>query len=59
MPMRKLSTRCMDELEKKKEEALEVVRSPRTQTLDILRQFARVYHAEPALRVELRGYVLN
>ena len=42
--MRKLSTQCMDDLE---------------QTMDFLKQFARAYQAEPAVRPELCGYVLN
>ena len=48
--MRKLSTQCMDDLEKN---------SPRKQTMDFLKQFARAYQAEPAVRPELCGYVLN
>ena len=49
--MRKLSTQCMDDLEAKS--------SPRKQTMDFLKQFARAYQAEPAVRPELCGYVLN
>ena len=51
--MRKLSTQCMDDLEKK------VKSAPRKQTMDFLKQFARAYQAEPAVRPELCGYVLN
>lgn len=57
--MRKLSTQCMDDLEKKMKSAPEAKSSPRKQTMDFLKQFARVYQAEPAVRPELCGYVLN
>lgn len=43
--MRKLSTRCMDDLEKKVKSAPEVKSSPRKQTMDFLKQFARAYQA--------------
>ena len=58
-PMRKLSTQCMDDLEKKVKSAPEAKSSPRKQTMDFLKQFARAYQAEPAVRPELCGYVLN
>ena len=45
--MRKLSTQCMDDLEKKVKSAPEAKSSP------------RAYQAEPAVRPELCGYVLN
>ena len=44
--MRKLSTQCMDDLEKKVKSAPEAKSS-------------RAYQAEPAVRPELCGYVLN
>ena len=55
--MRKLSTQCMDDLEKKVKSAPEA--KSRKQTMDFLKQFARAYQAEPAVRPELCGYVLN
>ena len=55
--MRKLSTQCMDDLEKKVKSAPEAKSSPRKQTMDFLKQFARAYQAEPAVRSELCGYV--
>ena len=57
--MRKLSTQCMDDLEKKVKSAPEPKTSPRKQTMDFLKQFARAYQAEPAVHPELCGYVLN
>ena len=53
--MRKLSTQCMDDLEKKVKSAPEAKSSPRKQTMDFLKQFARAYQAEPAVRSELCG----
>ena len=55
--MRKLSTQCMDDLEKKVKSAPEAKSSPRKQTMDFLKQFARAY--QPAVRPEFCGYVLN
>ena len=40
--MRKLSTQCMDDLEKKMKSAPEAKSSPRKQTMDFLKQFARL-----------------
>ena len=57
--MRKLSTQCMDDLEKKVKSAPEAKSSPRKQTMDFLKQFARAYQAEPAVRPELCGYELR
>ncbi|WP_165157760.1 hypothetical protein [Parabacteroides sp. ZJ-118] len=57
--MRKFSTRCMDDLEKKMKSAPEVKSLPRKQTIDFLKQFARAYQAEPAVCPEFCGYVLN
>lgn len=60
MPMKRLSTQCMDKLENKKTQRGGESKSlPHQKTLDFLSQFARVYHAEPVLRTELCGYVLN
>lgn len=33
--------------------------SPKQQTIDFLKQFARSYHAEPALGNDLCGFLLN
>ena len=41
--MRKLSTQCMDDLEKKVKSAPEAKSSPRKQTMDFLKQFARAF----------------
>lgn len=58
--MKSLSTQCMDDLEKKtQKKAKSDAGKPRKQTLDFLSQFARVYQAEPALKAEVCGYVLN
>ncbi|WP_280758094.1 MULTISPECIES: hypothetical protein [unclassified Parabacteroides] len=32
---------------------------PQKKTLDFLSQFARVYHAEPAMQEKLCGFVMN
>ena len=34
-------------------------KGPKSRTVDFLRQFARVYHAEPALDTALGGYILS
>ena len=57
--MRKFSTRCMDKLEKNADKTLLVDSQPKKNTLDFLRQFARVYQAEPMLQPGLCGFVLN
>lgn len=57
--MRKLSTRCMENIDSKGMNAHDVKTSPKEQTLDFLRQFARVYNAESNLYKDIRGYVLN
>ena len=58
--MRKLSTQCMDDLEKKVKSAPEAKSSPRKQTMDFLKQFCEgIIKREPAVRPELCGYVLN
>ena len=57
--MRKLSTQCMDDLEKKVKSAPEAKSSPRKQTMDFLKQFARAYQAEPAVRPERESILLG
>lgn len=59
--MKKLSTQCMDELKDKTDKNRNEKKqsTPRTQTLDFLMQFARVYHSEPTLHPELCGVVMN
>lgn len=58
--MKRLSTPPMTLPESKTKRTADEVRTkPRRQTLDFLSRFARVYQAEPALRPELAGYVLN
>lgn len=57
--MRKFSTRCMDKLEKNADQTLLVDSQPKKNTLDFLRQFARVYQAESMLQPGLCGFVLN
>ena len=58
-PMRKFSTHCMDKMEKHVNHALTGDSEPKKSTLDFLRQFARVYQAEPMLQPGLCGFVLN
>ena len=58
-PMRKFSTHCMDKMEKHVNHALTGDSEPKKSTLDFLRQFARVYQAEPMLEPGLCGFVLN
>lgn len=58
--MKRLSTLCMDDLKNKTQrKSKNNSEKPRKQTLDFLSQFARVYQAEPALKAEVCGYVLN
>ena len=57
--MRKFSTHCMDKLDKQVNHTLTAESQPKQTTLDFLRQFARVYHAEPMLEPGLGGFVLN
>ena len=58
--MKRLSTQCMNEIENKTDRnRKERKTTPRRQTLDLLTQFARVYHSEPALRTEFCGFVMN
>lgn len=58
--MKRFSTQCMNGLENKTKKNRDGKKSaPSKQTLDFLSQFARIYHAEPAMQPELRGYVMN
>ncbi|MDH6304711.1 hypothetical protein M2459_001448 [Parabacteroides sp. PF5-5] len=57
--MRKLSTRCMETVNKTKKEWGTEKSIPQKKTLDFLSQFARVYHAEPAMQEKLCGFVMN
>ena len=57
--MRKFSTHCMDKLAKQVNHTLTAESQPKQTTLDFLRQFARVYQAEPMLEPGLCGFVLN
>ena len=58
--MKRFSTQCMDGLkDKTKKNRNEKKSTPSKQTLDFLSQFARIYHAEPAMQPELCGYVMN
>lgn len=58
--MKQFSTRCMNEFDKKQERNLRGNNSkPRVSTLNLLKQFARVYQAEPSLEKEICAYVLN
>lgn len=58
--MKRFSTHCMDELkDKTKKNRNEKKSTPSQKTLDFLSQFARSYHAEPALQPEFCGYVMN
>ena len=58
--MKSCSTEGMDGLkDKTKKNRNEKKSAPSRQTLDFLSQFARSYHAEPALQPEFCGYVMN
>ena len=57
--MRKFSTHCMDKLDKQVNHTLTAESQTKQTTLDFLRQFARVYQAEPMLEPGLCGFVLN
>ncbi len=53
-------TRCMDEIEDNKDDnCWERDIRPKKQTLEFLRQFARVYKVEKNLVSEQEGYVIN
>ena len=57
MPMKKVSTPCITDSKEKGKRAEGI--NPSERTLDFLRQFARTYHAEPALDVRLCVFILN
>ncbi len=58
--MKRLSTPCMNAINRKTRQHPERNEcSPRRETMDFLKQFARVYQAEPVLKPELCGYILN
>ena len=57
--MRKFSTHCMDKLDKQVNHTLTAESQPKQTTLDFLRQFARVYQAEPMLEPGLCGFGLD
>lgn len=57
--MGEFSTHC---LKKKQEERMRPVADslePDVRTLDFIRRFARAYHAEPKMKADLSGFVLN
>lgn len=59
--MKNFSTRCI----KKRKEVIDEENKqdksigPKRQTLDFIKQFARVYHSENTLDIQLVGLVLN
>lgn len=58
--MKRFSTQCMNGLENKtKKNRNEKKSTPSKQTLDFLSQFARIYHAEPAMQPELCDELRN
>lgn len=58
--MKHFSTRCIKrKLESKQERQERTISNPTKQTLDFLKQFARVYHPEVALGSQLAGMILN
>lgn len=57
--MRKLSTRCLNEFAANSRKERKAACEPSLETLDFLRQLARVYQAEPGLQPELCGYMKN
>ncbi len=57
--MKRFSTQCMNEINKTKKSRSAGKSSPKKKTMDFLTQFARAYHAEPDVRQELCGYVMN
>lgn len=61
MPMKKNSTICILKVTDKRLSDLSENedKGPKSRTVDFLRQFARVYHAEPALDTVLGGYILS
>jgi len=59
MPMKKLSTHCMNDMNNKETRQKETESAPKKQTLDFIRQFAKVYYSEKMIRTDLCGFVLN
>jgi hypothetical protein len=57
--MKKLSTRCMDSMDKTNYQGKEKRNSPRKQTLDFLSQFARVYCSKKTETAGHYDFVLN
>ncbi len=57
--MMKLSTQCMDKMNKPSDKEQEQKTSPRKQTLDYLEQFARVYCSKKTFNAGHCGFVMN
>ncbi len=59
--MKKTSTSCISHPNADDSQSVSFIKgsSPKQQTIDFLKQFARSYHAEPALNSDLCGYFLN
>ena len=57
--MKKFSTHCMNDMNNKEIRKEEIVSTPKKQTLDFIRQFAKVYYSEKMIRTDLCGFVLN
>jgi hypothetical protein len=57
--MKNLSTQCVNKIMGKGKRKDNTEEKPCKQTLNFLSQFARIYHAEPALQQDLCGFVLN
>ncbi|GAB6394337.1 MAG: hypothetical protein MdMp024_0649 [Bacteroidales bacterium] len=58
--MKNFSTQCTDKVTDSGKSREGGKAGPCKQTLDFLKQFARVYHAEPALTPKsLCGFILN
>ena len=57
--MKKLSTHCMNDMNNKETRQKETESAPKKQTLDFIRQFAKVYYSEKMIRTDLCGFVLN
>ena len=57
--MRKLSTQCMDDLEKKSEKCPGGEKFASEANDGFLETVCEAYQAEPAVRPEFCGYVLN
>ncbi len=59
MPMKRLSTQCINRFRNEVRQSRGKLSSPSRQTLDFLSQFARCYHVEPMLQTEYCGFVMN